>query len=95
MAKAIEKATDRVVMVKVLSWSPDSEIDVLREFEAWRSLRHERICTLVQAFKCSGAATFILEKLQGSDVLTYLASRHEYSEQVVCSIIGQVMTTDG
>jgi hypothetical protein len=90
VAKAIERATDKVIVAKVLGWTPESELDVLREFEAWHSLRHERICLLNEAYRVGSAATLILEKLQGSDVLTYLASRHEYSEQMVVSITQQV-----
>jgi len=90
VAKAIERSTDRVIVAKVLGWTPESEIDVLREFEAWHSLRHERICLLHEAYRVGTAATLVLEKLQGSDVLTYLASRHEYSEQTVVSIVQQV-----
>lgn len=43
-------------------------------------------------FRPSGAsvAVFVQEKLQGVDVLTYLSSRHEYSEQTVANIITQV-----
>lgn len=39
----------------------------------------------------SPVAIFIMEKLQGADVLTYLASRHEYSENCVATIITQVL----
>lgn len=35
-------------------------------------------------------AVLIFEKLQGADVLTYLSSRHEYTEQMVATIIQQV-----
>ena len=31
-----------------------------------------------------------MEKLQGMDVLTFLSQRHEYTEQMVASIITQV-----
>lgn len=62
------------------------------EFAALRSLRHERIASLLAAYKTEDTkpAVFILEKLQGADVLTYLASRHEYTEQTVTTIVGQV-----
>lgn len=32
-----------------------------------------------------------MEKLQGADVLTYLASRHEYTEQTVATIVSQIL----
>lgn len=31
-----------------------------------------------------------MEKLQGADVLTYLTSRHTYTEQMVATIVTQV-----
>lgn len=34
---------------------------------------------------------FVLEKLQGADILTYLSNRHEYNEQMVATVISQVL----
>lgn len=90
--KAVNKETDRVVVVKALELENRVD-DVEGEFAALRSLRHERIATLFEAYKTSSAAYFVLEKLQGSDILTYLASKHEYSEQVVATVVGQVRST--
>lgn len=79
-----------MVVAKVLDMSKAEDID--GEFAALRSLRHERIAGLLAAFKSgsSPVAVFIMEKLQGSDVLTYLASKHEYTEQTVATIVSQV-----
>lgn len=62
------------------------------EFAAIRSLRHERVASLLTAYKPSNSpvAVFILEKLQGADVLTYLATKHDYTEQTVATIVTQV-----
>ncbi|XP_063930937.1 obscurin isoform X4 [Zophobas morio] len=89
--KAIDKSSDAVVVAKVLDMSKAEDID--GEFAALRSLRHERIAGLLAAFKSgsSPVAVFIMEKLQGSDVLTYLASKHEYTEQTVATIVSQVI----
>jgi len=35
-------------------------------------------------------AVLIMEKLQGADILTYFSSRHEYNEQMVCTVVSQV-----
>lgn len=35
-------------------------------------------------------AVFIQEKLQGADILTYLSTREQYSEQTVATIVTQV-----
>jgi len=42
---------------------------------------------------CLGSAVAVLvqEKLQGADILTYFSSRHEYTEQMVATVITQVI----
>lgn len=87
--KAVNKATDRVAVIKALELENRAD-DVEGEFAALRSLRHERIAALFEAYKASDAAYFVLEKLQGADILTYLASKHEYTEQTVATVVGQV-----
>lgn len=93
VVKAVEKATDRVLVGKVFDLNAATQERVQLELEAFRTLRHERIPALVAAFKPDGVpvAVLIQEKLQGADVLTYLSSRHEYTEQHVCSIITQTL----
>ncbi|KAK7869432.1 hypothetical protein R5R35_008161 [Gryllus longicercus] len=93
VVKGIEKATDKVIVAKLLESRGEAEAAANREFEALRSLRHERIASLEAAFKPPGATVAVLvqEKLQGADVLTYLSSRHEYTEQNVASVIAQVL----
>ncbi|XP_023245574.1 obscurin [Copidosoma floridanum] len=93
VAKGIERSTDRVVVAKIFERRPDTEALVQAEFEALRSLRHERVCQLEAAYMPEGSpiAVLVLEKLQGADVLTYLASRHEYSENCVANVVGQVL----
>lgn len=88
--RAIDKRNDNMVAVKMLEMSSTKRDDVEGEFAALRSLRHERIASLLEAYQSNDKAVFILEKLQGFDVLTYLASRHEYTEQTVATIITQV-----
>lgn len=80
-----------VVVAKLLEQGENKE-QVDGEFAALRSLRHERVAALIAAYRTtdSSVATFILEKLQGADVLTYLSSRHEYTEQTVATIVTQV-----
>lgn len=91
VVKAIDKRNDTIVVVKMIEQGANKD-QVDGEFAAHRSLRHERVATLVAAYRTpdSPVATFILEKLQGADVLTYLASRHEYTEQTVATIVTQV-----
>ncbi|XP_076659528.1 obscurin isoform X4 [Halictus rubicundus] len=93
VVKGVDKSSDRVIVAKILELNSDTEKQVNKEFEALRSLRHERIALLEAAYKSPGApvAVFILEKLQGADILTYFSSRHEYTENCVATAISQVL----
>lgn len=93
VVKGVDKSNDAVVIAKLLEYRPETEIQVNREFDCIRRLRHERIGNLLAAFKAptSSVAVFVMEKLQGADIFTYLSSRHEYTEQMVSTIITQVL----
>ncbi|XP_039752240.1 obscurin-like isoform X7 [Pararge aegeria] len=93
VVKGLDKTTDSIVVAKILEIRPETEVQVQREFNCIRKLRHERISNLIAAYQPPGAsvATLILEKLQGADVLTYLSSCHDYTEQMVATIITQVL----
>ncbi|XP_031365474.1 obscurin isoform X3 [Apis dorsata] len=93
VVKGVEKSTDRIIVAKILELKTETEKQVNREFEALRSLRHERIAMLEAAYKAQGSpiAVFILEKLQGADILTYFSSRHEYTENCVAVAITQIL----
>jgi hypothetical protein len=52
--KGIDKASDKVLVAKLLELKPETEAKVIREFEALRSLRHERIAALLAAYKPPG-----------------------------------------
>lgn len=93
VVKGIDKRNDSVVVAKILECRPETEIQVQREFECLRRLRHERISNLLGAYQTPGSpvAALILEKLQGADILTYLSSRHDYTEQMVATIVTQIL----
>ncbi|XP_058062873.1 obscurin [Anopheles bellator] len=94
VVKGLEKATDKIVVAKIFELGDERAAEAVeREFEMLRTLRHERIATLLAAFrpKNTSIAALVSEKLQGADVLTYLSSRSEYSEQIVATIINQVL----
>lgn len=78
-------------MAKVLEVNAETEEAVTKEYENFRSLRHERIVTLLAALRpAPNLAIFVMEKLQGADILTYFSCRQEYNEQMVASVIIQV-----
>ncbi|XP_060806138.1 obscurin isoform X2 [Amyelois transitella] len=93
VVKGVDKRNDSVVAAKVLESRAETEVQIQREFECLRRLRHERIANLLAAYHAPGSpvAALIMEKLQGADVLTYLSSRHDYTEQMVATIITQVL----
>lgn len=93
VVKGVEKQTDSVVVAKIFEYTADTSSQIQKEFENLRTLRHEKIAYLIAAFKPQGSpiAVLVQEKLQGADVLTYLGSRHEYTEQTVATIISQVL----
>ncbi|CAG4950620.1 unnamed protein product [Parnassius apollo] len=93
VVKGIDKTNDSVVVAKILECRPETEVQVQREFECLRRLRHERISNLLGAYQTPGTpyASLILEKLQGADILTYLSSRHDYTEQMVATIVIQIL----
>ncbi|OAD62661.1 Muscle M-line assembly protein unc-89 [Eufriesea mexicana] len=93
VVKGVDKSTDSVIVAKILELHTETEKQVNREYEALRSLRHERIAMLQAAYKAPGSpvAIFILEKLQGADILTYFSSRHEYTENCVAVAITQIL----
>lgn len=93
IVKAVETATNRVVVAKVFDLNENTETAIQQEFETFRTLRQERIPGLLAAFKPPNipVAVLVQEKLQGADILTYLSSRHEYNEQHVCAAITQTL----
>lgn len=93
VVKGVDKTTDNVVVSKILENRPETEVMIKREFECLRRLRHERISNLLAAYQAPGSpvAALILEKLQGADILTYLSSRHDYTEQMVATIVTQIL----
>ncbi|XP_028176186.1 obscurin [Ostrinia furnacalis] len=93
VVKGVDKTTDNVVVSKILENRPETEVQIKREFECLRRLRHERISNLLAAYQAPGSpvTALILEKLQGADVLTYLSSRHDYTEQMVATIVTQIL----
>ncbi|XP_025423037.1 obscurin isoform X4 [Sipha flava] len=91
--KGINTTNDSIIVAKLLEITPDTEKRVTHEFNVLKTLKHERIAFLIEAFKLENApvAVFIQEKLQGADILTYLSTKEQYSEQTVATIITQVL----
>lgn len=93
VVKGADRTNDTLVVSKILENRPETEVQVQREYECLRRLRHERISNLLAAYQAPGTtiSALIMEKLQGADIITYLSSRHDYTEQMVATIVTQML----
>merc|ERR1719326_2502293 len=63
----------------------------MREFKNLKTLRHEKMVSLVDAFETDRFSLLQFSALPSSDVLSYISERPFYTEQDVCDISGQVL----
>merc|ERR1711874_937736 len=63
----------------------------LREFKNLKTLRHEKMVSLVDAFETEKLALLQFATLPSTDVLSYISERPSYTEDIVCQIAGQVL----
>ena len=92
IAKCADKDGSNKMYAAKIVQKDDPMAFALQELTILKTLCHERIVSLHSAYETSGGLLVsIMEKLQGVDVLTCLSQRHEYTENMVTSIIGQVL----
>lgn len=87
VAKCADKENNKMYAAKIVKKDENS----LDELNVLRTLCHERIVSLHQAYESGDLIVSVTEKLQGVDVLTCLSQRHEYTENMVAVIISQVL----
>merc|ERR1711997_1226210 len=63
----------------------------MREFKNLKTLRHEKMVSLVDAFETDKFSLLQFNALPSTDVLSFIAERPSYSEDLVCDIAGQVL----
>merc|ERR1711971_535819 len=63
----------------------------MREFKNLKTLRHEKMVSLVDAFETDKFSLLQFSALPTTDVLGYIAERPSYTEQMGCEISGQVL----
>lgn len=85
------KQKNTTLMAKVMQKTPQTESNILHEFDILRSLKHERIVSLEMASTNPTSTILILEKLSGMDILTYFSCRHQYTEEMVAKVVTQVL----
>ncbi|CAL1291285.1 unnamed protein product [Larinioides sclopetarius] len=83
------KESNTSAIAKVIQKSKG--IDGRQEYEIMKSLAHERVVSLLSASYHQDKTVLIMEKLSGVDVMSYLALRHDYNEEMVVTIIKQVI----
>lgn len=64
--------------------------DGKNEYEIIKSLCHEKIVMFYSASFKADKTVLVMEKLSGVDVMSFLALRHDYNEELVVTIIKQV-----
>merc|ERR1712142_535919 len=62
-----------------------------REFKNLKTLRHEKMVSLVDAFETDKMFMLKFNPLPGTDLVTYLAEKSQYSEQMVADITLQIL----
>merc|ERR1711978_832153 len=63
----------------------------MREFKNLKALQHEKIVSLIDAYETDSMMMMKFNPLPSTDVLSYIAERPSYTEQMVADICGQVL----
>lgn len=90
VTRCVRQDDQRNFACKIFDTSNGTE-EATKEFEIVKALRHERLATLYEAYHLPKAIAFVMELLSGRDVLSFLASKLQYSEQNVAIVIKQVI----
>merc|ERR1712012_320241 len=62
-----------------------------REFKNLKTLKHEKIVSLVEAFETDRMCLLKFDALPGTDVVSYLSEKSMYTEQLVADITLQIL----
>merc|ERR1712117_707406 len=62
-----------------------------REFKNLKTLKHEKIVSLVEAFETDKMCLLKFDALPGTDVVSYLSEKSMYSEQLVADMTLQIL----
>merc|ERR1719445_1350029 len=71
--------------------TPEGEEASKREMKNLKTLRHERLVSLVDAWETDKMFMLKFDSLPGTDVVTYLAEKSSFSEQMVADIACQIL----
>ena len=90
VSRVVRSGDDRTFAAKVLM-KAKREDACKAEFNHLKKLHNERLAVLYEAYDLKDVMVLIMEHLPGEvDVLTYLANKLEYNEQILATIVKQV-----
>ncbi|TRY96076.1 hypothetical protein DNTS_017234, partial [Danionella cerebrum] len=86
-----ENATGNLYMAKIVPYEPESKQAVLQEYDILKSLHHEKIMALHEAYVTPRYLVLISECCSGKELLYSLIDRFRYSEDDVVAYIVQIL----
>lgn len=86
-----ENATGNLFMAKIVPYEADTKQTVLQEYDILKSLHHERIMALHEAYVTPRYLVLISEYCGGKELLHSLIDRFRYSEDDVVSYVVQIL----
>ncbi|XP_042350326.1 striated muscle preferentially expressed protein kinase isoform X2 [Plectropomus leopardus] len=86
-----ENATGNLFMAKIVPYEADNKQVVLQEYDILKSLHHDRIMALHEAYVTPRYLVLISEYCSGKELLFSLIDRFRYSEDDVVTYIMQIL----
>ncbi|KAM4731253.1 striated muscle preferentially expressed protein kinase [Anableps anableps] len=86
-----ENATGNLFMAKIVPYEADTKQAVLQEYDILKSLHHDRIMALHEAYVTPRYLVLISEYCSGKELLYSLIERFRYSEDDVVTYIVQIL----
>ncbi|XP_044073360.1 striated muscle preferentially expressed protein kinase isoform X2 [Siniperca chuatsi] len=86
-----ENATGNLFMAKIVPYEADSKQEVLQEYDILKSLHHDRVMALHEAYVTPRYLVLISEYCSGKELLFSLIDRFRYSEDDVVTYIVQIL----
>nr|XP_057938837.1 striated muscle preferentially expressed protein kinase isoform X1 [Doryrhamphus excisus]XP_057938838.1 striated muscle preferentially expressed protein kinase isoform X1 [Doryrhamphus excisus] len=86
-----ENATGNLFMAKIVPYEAENKQVVLQEYDILKSLHHDKIMALHEAYVTPRYLVLISEYCSGKEILQSLVDRFRYSEDDVVSYIVQVL----
>ncbi|XP_016301085.1 striated muscle-specific serine/threonine-protein kinase-like [Sinocyclocheilus anshuiensis] len=86
-----ENATGNLYMAKIVPYEPESKQAVLQEYDILKSLHHEKVMALHEAYVTPRYLVLISECCSGKELLYSLIDRFRYSEDDVVAYVVQIL----